>query len=133
MADNVLIGRGWSFPVHVGGSGGIALSSGTNDIDESIAIILGTSPAERAMRPDFGCRIHELVFAPATGETLGLAQRYVEEALGMWEPRITVDEVLTRVNLAGQPGELEITVIYTVRSTKDERSLVFPFYLIERD
>jgi phage baseplate assembly protein W len=134
MADNPLIGRGWSFPVTVAGAGGIALSADQSDIDEAIAIIIGTSPGERVMRPDFGCRIHELVFAPATGETLGLAQQHVEEALGWWEPRIEVREVSATVDPLGDDvGRLSITVSYVVRATKDERSLVYPFYLIERE
>ncbi|MGE5595949.1 MAG: GPW/gp25 family protein, partial [Hyphomicrobiales bacterium] len=62
-------------------SGGIALVDGPTDIEQSILIILGTSPGERVMRPTFGCRIHELVFDPVIGETLGLAKRYIEEAL----------------------------------------------------
>jgi len=134
MADNPLVGRGWSFPVTVAGAGGIALSADEADIDEAIAIIIGTSPGERVMRPDFGCRIHELVFAPATGETLGLAERHVEEALGWWEPRVDIREVSATVDpLDHESGRLLITVSYVVRATKDERSLVYPFYLIERE
>jgi hypothetical protein len=84
------------------------------------------------MRPAFGCRIHELVFAPNSPETVGLARRYVEEALGMWEPRITVERIEVSADAASRDaGRLNITVTYTVRSTKDSRSLVYPFYLIE--
>ena len=90
MAENLLIGRGWGFPVSVDSTGGIRMSSDRTEIEEAISIILGTSPGERVMRPTFGCRIHELVFAPNTPETLGLARRFVEEALGMWEPRVDV-------------------------------------------
>ena len=132
MPENELIGRGWAYPVGISGSGGIALSSGTTDIEEAVRAILGTSPGERAMRPDFGCRIHELVFAPVTGETLGLAKHYVEEALGWWEPRIDVREVLTQVDPADRHGaRLLVSISYTIRATKDERTLVYPFYLIE--
>jgi phage baseplate assembly protein W len=132
MPNNELIGRGWAYPVSVSGTGGIALSSGTSDIEEAIRMILGTAPGERAMRPDFGCRIHELVFAPAAGETLGLAKHYVEEALGWWEPRIDVLDV-TAENDASDAlrSRLLVSVQYQVRATKDERTLVYPFYLIE--
>jgi phage baseplate assembly protein W len=84
------------------------------------------------MRPTFGCRIHELVFAPNTPETLGLARRYVEEALGMWEPRITVvSTVVTADPLEAERGRLNIELTYSIRGTKDSRTLVYPFYLIE--
>jgi phage baseplate assembly protein W len=115
MAENILIGRGWGFHVGVDTTGGIRLAQDEPEIEESISIIIGTSPGERVMRPAFGCRIHELVFAPNNAETVGLARHYVEEAL-------EVDR-----------GRLNITVEYTVRGTKDSRSLVFPFYLIENE
>jgi phage baseplate assembly protein W len=134
MAEDILVGRGWSFPVGPGPTGGIGLSSHVAEIEQAIRITIGTSPGERAMRPTFGCRIHELVFAPLTDETLGLARRYVQEALGMWEPRIEVDAVLAAYDLSERErGRLNIMVAYTIRATKDPRSLVYPFYLIERD
>lgn len=128
----MLIGRGWRFPVSVDATGGIAISSHAQEIEEAIAIIIGTSPGERVMRPTFGCRIHELVFAPNNAETVGLARRYVEEALGMWEPRITVERIDVATDYSDPEAvRLNITVTYTIRSTKDRRSLIYPFYLIE--
>jgi phage baseplate assembly protein W len=134
MADDALVGRGWGFPVGVSGSGGIGLTSGHDDLEQAIRIILGTAPGERVMRPDFGCRIHELVFAPTTGETIGLARHYVEEALGWWEPRIEVDDVSVEADASdGVAARLWVSIRYSVRATKDERTLVYPFYLIHDD
>jgi phage baseplate assembly protein W len=134
MAENLLIGRGWGFPVGADVTGGIRLSGDLTEIEESIAIILGTSPGERVMRPTFGCRIHELVFAPNNSETLGLARRHVEEALGMWEPRVDVTSVHVTADADDmERGRLNIELTYTVRGTKDARTLVYPFYLIENE
>ena len=134
MADNILIGRGWGFPVGIDATGGIRLSQDEPEIEQAIAVIIGTSPGERAMRPTFGCRIHELVFAPNNSETVGLARRHVEEALGMWEPRIDVESIDVSLDpLEVDRGRLNISVEYTIRGTKDSRSLVFPFYLIENE
>ena len=81
------------------------------------------------MRPEFGCHIHELVFAPNNAATAGLAARYVEDALLMWEPRIQVEEV--RASFDGDDeSRLLIEVLYEVKATNDSRSLVFPFYTI---
>ncbi len=133
LPNERLIGTGWAAPVRVGGHGGVELVSGGREIEESIAVILGTAPGERVMRPAFGCRIHELVFASLNSETLGLAQRYVREALGRWEPRVDVEDVAVDFD-EDRDGRalLRATVTYTIRSTKDERSLVYPFYIIER-
>jgi uncharacterized protein len=134
MSVDRLIGHGWTFPVNVDSRGGIALSAMHSEIEESIAIIIGTSPGERMMRPTFGCRIHELVFATNDPSTYGLARRYVQEALGMWEPRIEVLDVRVGAEREDQDAAvMNIVVQYEVRATKDARTLVYPFYLIEPD
>ena len=127
-----LVGRGWSFPPRVGPQGGVLLASEQNEIDQAIHIILSTSPGERVMRPTFGCRLHDLLFAPNNSHTAAQARRYVEEALGMWEPRIEV----RRIDV--YPDEdaghcLVIEVEYEIKATHDQRSLVYPFYLIPEE
>src|SRR4029079_12329702 len=134
MANEILIGKGWGFQVGIDAVGGFRMSSNDAEIEEAIAIIIGTSPGERVMRPLFGCRIHDLVFAPDSAETFGLALSYVEEALGMGEPRIDVESVpISADPLDREGGRLNIEVQYTIRATKDSRSLVYPFYLIEHE
>lgn len=81
------------------------------------------------MRPEFGCQIHDLLFAPNDATTSGLAAYYVEQALGRWEPRIRVEEVIARPDLT-DPSRLLITIRYEIKATHDSRSLVFPFYRI---
>jgi len=123
------LGSGWAFPVAVDQRGRIALSSQETDVEQSIRIILLTPKGQRMMRPDFGCHIHELVFAQNDGATAGLAVHYVTEALNMWEPRIRVIEVRAASDEA-DPSRLLIDVEYEIKATFDRRSLVFPFYTI---
>ncbi|HEX5139676.1 MAG TPA: GPW/gp25 family protein [Dehalococcoidia bacterium] len=124
-----IVGAGWAFPLHVDGAGGIALARGENDIEQAIRIILGTARGERRMRPNFGCAIHDLVFAPNDESTWGLARYAVEEALGWWEPRIDVEEVVVGPN-PDEAARLDIEILYSIRATKDRRTLVYPFYMI---
>ncbi|MBE7555628.1 MAG: GPW/gp25 family protein [Anaerolineales bacterium] len=126
--DREFLGQGLVFPLQVNPRGEIALARGELDIQQSIKIILGTVPGERVMRPEFGCRIHELVFAPRDAATEGLAIYYVEQALGRWEPRIELQEV----NVLDDPhhdGAMLIEIKYRIKATHDERSIVYPFYL----
>jgi phage baseplate assembly protein W len=124
-----IIGTGWAFPLGANGRGGIAMSRGETDIEQAIRIILGTAKGERRMRPDFGCQIHDLVFASNDDSTWGLARYYVDDALAMWEPRIDVLDIAVGPNL-DNPARLDINLSYRVRATKDARTLVYPFYLI---
>lgn len=102
------------------------------DIDQAIRVILGTTKGERPMRPDFGCRIHELIFSPINSTTMGLVGHYVEEALGWWEPRIQLREVIVDPD-PDDPGRLLINIRYQIRATHDDRSLVYPFYVIPEE
>ncbi len=100
------------------------------DIRQSIRIILETAPGERVMRPNFGCGIHDLVFAALDNTTLQLIRSTVEEALRRCEARIdvlsvTVDEAATA------EGQLLIEVEYRVRRTNQTGNLVYPFYFRE--
>ncbi len=126
------IGRGIAFPMRVDQSGSIATSSGASDIDSSIRMILTTAPGERLMRPAFGCKIWELLFEPINANTLGLMGEAVREAIGRWEPRVTLENV--RLDPSGQhAGEVLIEIDYIVRTTNDRRNLVYPFYVIPRE
>jgi phage baseplate assembly protein W len=123
------IGSGIAFPLRIDATGGIALVSREREIEEAITLVLGTAPGERAMRPEFGCRVHDYVFAPADEATAGLVAYEVRAALLRWEPRIIVEDVLVQPD-DDEPELLWIDVRYVVRHTNDPRNLVFPFYLI---
>lgn len=144
MAQEFL-GAGWKFSVDLvpgergelapGDQGDIVIDQGDftlsqleEKIQESIFIILSTAPGERLMRPEFGCNIHELVFAPNNASTAGLARFYVEEALVRWEPRIDIEEIEVQADPT-MPALLLISISYRVRSTDSQFNVVYPFYL----
>jgi phage baseplate assembly protein W len=127
MSD--FLGVGWAFPVHVDTHGRIALSRHERDIEEAIQMILLTPKGQRVMRPEFGCQIHDLIFAPNDATTAGLAAYYTEQALAMWEPRIRVLEVTARPD-ANDTDRLLIDIQFEIKTTLDRRTLVFPFYRI---
>ena len=123
------LGTGWAFPVGVDARGRIALVRRERDVEEAMMMILLTPVGQRVMRPDFGCRIHELVFASNDASTEGLAIYYVEEALARWEPRITVREVTSEPDPVS-PERLLVRIDYQIKASYDRRTLVFPFYRI---
>ena len=123
------IGAGWAFPLRTDPTGRIALVTREREIQESIRLILATAPGERPMRPEFGCAVHDYVFAPADAATIGLIGFEVRNSLARWEPRIDVLDVEV-IQDESQPSLLYIDVTYAIRDTNDPRNLVFPFYLI---
>ena len=128
MASDDFIGNGWAFPAAINRNGSVRLVTGTEEVDAAIRMILSTVPGERVMRPDFGCNMWQLLFAPLTSGTLGLIEQYVRESLERWEPRIELEGV--QAVGEQESGTVHITVAYRVKSTNDVRNLVFPFYTI---
>ena len=127
-----IIGTGIAFPLRVDRLGGLALSTGDTDVQEAIDVILGTAPGERPMRPEFGCGIHNHVFANIDASTLAKIEVDIREALDRWEPRIEVldiDPDLSRMD----DGVLLIDITYQLRATNDIRNLVYPFYVIPEE
>ena len=127
MERNIL-GKGWRFPVGTDLGGGIALSGHEKSVEESIRIILRTTPGERVMNPEFGCKINEILFSPNSPKTISLAVHYIEEALVRWEPRIILKSV------TGTPDQdnhnlININIDYEIRSVNTFFNMVYPFYL----
>lgn len=124
------LGTGWQFPVRTNRRGDVELSSGIDDIEESIRIILGTAKGERVMRPEFGCGIHDYLFESMNATAFTLVEAAVEDALVQWEPRIEVLGV-DASREGTERGRLAISIDYRVRSSNTEHNLVYPFYLTE--
>lgn len=119
-------GRGLAFPVRLEAAG-FGESVGPRKIQESILLILGTQYGERVMRPDFGCNLKRLMFAPNNEATANLARYYVEEGLTRCEPRIELLDV-TVTNDRARPA-LVIDVSYRIRATATADRLLHPFPL----
>lgn len=126
------VGRGIAFPMRIDQSGSIATLTGGDGIDSSLRMVLMTAPGERLMRPLFGCKIWDLLFEPINANTIGLMGEAVREAIGRWEPRVTLLDVKV-VPDPHSDGQVHINIEYAVRSTNDKRNLVYPFYVIPQE
>ncbi|WP_372412155.1 GPW/gp25 family protein [Streptomyces luteireticuli] len=124
-----IIGAGWAFPAEEEPDGNARLATGTDDIEQAMYLILATAPGERPMRPEFGCAIHDLVFAPVNASTAGLMEQTVRQALERWEPRAEIDDVSVLGDETAQE-RVYIDIRYHPRGSNDPRNLVFPFYVI---
>lgn len=124
------LGVGWKFPIRINARGGFSFARHEQDIEEAIWIILSTSKGERVMEPNFGCGIHDYVFAPNNPATRGSIAFEVESSLSEFEPRI--EDVNVRVeSFPGSDNRLLVYVDYRIRSNNSKRNLVYPFYLEE--
>lgn len=123
------IGAGWNFPLQLDATNSIALATKARDIEQAIEIIVRTAPGERPMRPEFGCRIQDHLFAPGNEATRSAIAHDVRQAIEMWEPRVDVENVLVSIDVEAATT-FYIDVWYRIRGYNDKRNLVFPFYVI---
>ena len=130
MEQITFLGVGVAYPFHIDSSATVAVSAYEKSVEESIKIIISTKLGERIMRPDFGCRIHELLFAPNNTTTHNLAAYYVAEALKKWENRILIKDI--KAYSSGE-NSMNIDIEYQIRDTNSFYNLVYPFYLVEYD
>jgi hypothetical protein len=115
MSRKDYLGTGWAFPFGFdSATGGVATSTAEENIRQCISVILATKPGERQMLPRFGCRIHELLFAPNTRATAAMIAHHVREALAIWEPRIEVTHVDAQPQTS---GAVHVVVAYTIKAT----------------
>lgn len=124
------LGVGWKFPLQVTPDGKIAQARYETRVEESIYLILSTGVGERVMLPDFGCGIHELVFAPNNAGTISDVTQRVRRALVTYEPRIDILDIDVETS-AETPNLLLIRVNYMIRANNTISNLVYPFYLRE--
>src|SRR5262245_50138133 len=107
--DREFLGKGLRFPVSLNLNGGVSSSIYEENVRQCIFIVLGTAPGERVQRPEFGCRIHDLMFSPNNQITAALAELYCQEAIYKYEPRVEQVTVAAGPN-SDEPNRLDIRI-----------------------
>jgi phage baseplate assembly protein W len=89
-------------------------------VDQLVRQVLLTSPGERINRPDFGCGVKRMVFAPNAKVTAALTRVAIVEALNRWlTPVLTVSEVTVQA----LDETLEIRIAYALKARRENRYL----------
>ena len=105
-------------------TGGVAMIEDDEAIRQALLLLLSTTPGERVMRPEYGCSLDRLVFAPNDESTAGLAIHYVRQAITRWEPRVDIIHLDALPN-PNDPTKLIIELRYIVKSTRRPNELAF--------
>jgi phage baseplate assembly protein W len=110
------------FPFHFDARGRSAETDDSNHIRDLIEQVLFTAPGERVNRPDFGCGLQRLVFAPNSGELAAATQFLVQGSLQQWlGDLIEVNEV----QVESDDAKLLVQIQYTERRTQQRRTEQF--------
>lgn len=131
MSDQGFVGFGFAYPMGVDDQGGMAMVTGTANVERSIRLIIGTAYGERPMRPEFGCGIHDLIFDLASPELITQIQLQVKASLRRWETRAEIISVTASFD--DDRTTIQIQVTYRIKGSYDPRNLLVPFYVIPHE
>lgn len=107
--------------------GRLATVDDAASVRQAVLLLLSTRPGERVNRPEYGCHLFRLAFAPNDDTTAGLAIHYVGRAIERWEKRISVLS-LDAAQAPDDPSLLEVRLRYRVRASahEDEVAVAVP-------
>lgn len=103
-------------------NGRTAVTDDDDHIRDMIKAVLFTTPGERVNRPDFGCGIRQLVFAPLGDTLTATTQHLVQGSLLRWLGDVILVEEVT---IEAVETTLSIAVTYSVRATSERQTAVF--------
>ena len=101
-------------PYHFDSQGRTATTGARDHIRDLIEQVLFTIPGERVMRPDFGCGVAQLVFAPNSAELASATQMLIQGSLQQWLGDLIM---VQGVRVEAIDAALSITVQYSIRLT----------------
>lgn len=110
------------YPFHFDQRGRAAATDDDEHIRDMIEQFLLTSPGERVNRPDFGCGLLEMVFAPNSPEIAAAIQFTVQAGLQQW-----LGDLIEIKNLlvTSDDAELHVEVQYVVQRTQQSVTETF--------
>lgn len=111
-----------SFPFQIDSRQRTAGANRDTYIHELIEQVLFTTPGERVNRPDFGCGLLQLVFAPNRDEMATATQFLVQGALQQWLGDVIRVEM---VRVESEEATLRVLVQYVV--IRDQQRQVAQF------
>lgn len=111
-------GTALALPLAIDARGRIALAGADRHLRDMIELVLFTTPGERVNRPEFGCGVRQLVFAPNSDALAAATEQLIHGALIRW-----LDSVMSihQVQVSAEDATLTIRVSYTRRDTGEQQ------------
>lgn len=121
------LGQGLGQPIAPDESGRLPRVAGPEKVRQALFTLLDTDPGERLMRPDFGCGLRRHLMQPNNPATRAAIAREITQAVGRWEPRVSLVDVA--VVPTDDRAQVLIEVHYAHVLDARQDVLVYPFYL----
>jgi phage baseplate assembly protein W len=89
-------------------------------VEQLMRQVLLTNPGERINRPDFGCGLRRMVFAPNSDVSASLLQVSVLQALEEWLSSVVQTEEVT---VTAESEKLLVVIRYVLTARQERRYL----------
>ncbi|MEO8148083.1 MAG: GPW/gp25 family protein [Bacteroidia bacterium] len=89
-------------------------------VEQMIKQILFTNPGERINRPDFGCGLSRMVFAPNSDTSANLTKVLIVQSLEKWISNL-IEVVDVKANAIDE--KLVVSIVYILRARQERRYL----------
>ena len=95
----------------------VVVSKDASAIKQAIVNLLLTNKGERLMNPEYGSDIRRYLFEPLDYGTSALVKQNIVTTIGRFEPRISVQEIVSRPDF--ENNGFEITMTYSIVGTSN--------------
>ena len=111
-------GTALALPFAIDARGHTTVAGADDHLRQMIELVLFTTPGERVNRPEFGCGVRQLVFAPNSDTLAAATEQLIHGALIRWLDSVMVVE---QVQVSADEATLTIRVTYTRRDTGEQQ------------
>jgi len=116
------LGIAWSFPPKFSLQEGVVVAEDYERIKQSLIVVLSTLPAERIMRPEFGCDLHQFMFMNINEALLAQISSVIKDNIQRNEPRVELLSVDVEKNRL-KPYCLQVLISYRVYNSDQKNQL----------
>lgn len=110
------------FPFHFDSRGATARTDYADHVRDMIEQLLFTDPGERVNRPDFGCGLRQLVFAPNSKELAATVQFTAQAALVQWLGDV-ID--IASLTVTSDEATLNVSLTYSLKGSGQVQTATF--------
>ena len=105
-------------------NGSVQTSTGVEVLTSSILDILNTPKGSRLFLPEYGSRIHEVLFEPNDQVQEAILREFMREAIAEWEKRVRFIDV----DFERGVDYTACTLQFMVLASNEVHSFVYPYY-----
>jgi len=94
---------------------GVKTSNSIRSINESLKSLLLTRPGELLGDPQYGCRLHEMLFDVKSNVNIYLVKKCICDAIFTYLPIIQVSDTTIKIYNNPNDGSYKITIQYIIQ------------------